>query len=196
MLCALWEGMISGSAQYTAYIDAYEKHNHEVVGFAYGYVRDWELAQDYAAETWERAYRKWHLFKGGNLLGWLRTMMLNIVRRHLEKLATNPEPVPLKEHFEEGMATQVNPGTVQDSGRRLLSVDDNVDLLIANCELDGPIFRALKAMHPQYAEALLYKAQYCDEQVAAQALGITHTAYHVRLHRARLEIRDMLQYVL
>src|SRR5690348_354806 len=49
--------------------------------------RDVDIADDIVQDTLVRALRSEHLFQGGNIRSWLRTILINVNRNRLRSLA-------------------------------------------------------------------------------------------------------------
>jgi RNA polymerase sigma-70 factor, ECF subfamily len=60
--------------------------------------RDVDIADDIVQDTLVRALRSEHLFQGGNIRSWLRTILINLNRNRLRSLARRPPLSPIKEN--------------------------------------------------------------------------------------------------
>lgn len=175
-----------------AYAEAYEHHAHEVVTFAYGYIGDWDKAQDFAAEAWENAYKAWEKFHARpnpNLLGWMRTIVHNLVMNSFRK-KHNPDDVALLLNITDFVDAPDHDGV--EYGRLKLSYEVDIDLILAKVDPQSEYYEALRQLPPNHRNTLIIKIKYEDDKDAARALGVSYRAYRVRLHRARQAILGLL----
>lgn len=175
--------MISGSAAYLAYYDAFALNSHIVQALAGRYAETFEQAQDYASEAWTRAYTAWESFDGGNLLGWMHTIVRNVARGQARR--KRPKQISLD------LVAEDRPLPHEVVER--LSEQTDFDFILEHLEQDGPLCRAYRKLPEQDQEAIRLKIE-CDcDADAAATLGISDVAYRQRLFRARQRIRALLE---
>ena len=64
----------------------YQRHQKSVVHNCYGYLKDWEAAQDVSQEVWIRVMSKLHQFRtGSDFTPWLSSIVHNRSCDHLRK---------------------------------------------------------------------------------------------------------------
>ena len=152
------------------YAQAAERHLDDVYGYLAWFTGDRFVAEDLAAETFERALRLWHRFdpKRGSARTWLcqvaRTVALDHFRSEKrrvrrEELASTPERID--ERFAEGLSADL------ESALRVLSAGER-EVVALRVVLD------------------------VDAPTAARILGISPTNCTTRLNRALRKLEEAL----
>ncbi len=149
------------------------RYEAKVRHVAFGVLRDRELAEDVAQETFLTAYRKAGSYRGeGSVRSWLFRIA---VRRALDELRRRGRraEVPLPE-------SQTAPGELAQPHKGLEAAWD----------LD----RALDALVPEHRAALILKeVEGLTYQEIADSLAWPLGTVATRIHRARLELKAALQ---
>jgi RNA polymerase sigma-70 factor (ECF subfamily) len=96
------------------------KYQDVLLGYAYGILRDWSLAQDAVQEAYLTLVRKWEEYSPeGNLFLWVRQMVrfeaLNLLRSRRRELRV--EEAELVALVEQEMAKRLDAGDVRDVAR-------------------------------------------------------------------------------
>lgn len=160
----------------TAFGKLVERHGLEIYQLAFRLTRDREMAADVAQETWIRAWKGLHSFRGeAAFTTWIYRITVNTAasarrkhgRHQTADLAEAPEPEALESSLPE----------------------HNVD----QAELRGQLSRALHSLPPGLRTVVVMKdVQGWSHQEIADALEISVTAAKVRLHRAHQRLQRRL----
>jgi len=154
----------------TTFAQAAEKHLDDVYGYLVWFTGDRFLAEDLAAETFERALRLWHRFdpRRGSARTWLcqvaRTAALDHFRSE-KRRQRREQLVALPERFEERLAEGLSP-ELEAALRRLTAGEREVIALRVVLEFDA--------------------------RTAASMLGISPTNCTTRLNRALGKLEEAL----
>jgi RNA polymerase sigma-70 factor (ECF subfamily) len=136
--------------------------------YARALVGDRHAADDLVQDTLERAVRKFHLWRPGDLRAWLFSIMHNVFVNQLKARKIRPEV-----EADETLAARVPSA-------------DNMDIL----DLD----RALRALAPEQREVvLLVGLEEMTYAEVSQALGIPIGTVMSRLSRGREKLRRLVE---
>lgn len=131
-------------------------------------------SDDILQEVFLAAWRKAGAFRGnGSLEGWLRRLAVNRCRNHHRARAA----------FARMLGRAASRSKTATVNRPSQEEPDLDELRAALAKLKGPDRAVL---------VLFYLEELSGEQVA-EALGVRLEAVHVRLHRARCRLRELLQ---
>jgi len=149
---------------------AAERHLDDVYGYLAWFTGDRFVAEDLAAETFERALRLWHRFdpKRGSVRTWLCQVARTVALDHLrsERRRTRREELAaVPERYEERLAEGLSP-EVEAAVRRLTAGEREVIALRVVLDLDAA--------------------------TAARVLGISPTNCTTRLNRALRKLEEAL----
>ncbi|MEN4011534.1 MAG: sigma-70 family RNA polymerase sigma factor [Chloroflexota bacterium] len=162
----------------------FEKYADQVYHLALGLLRDADRAEDVVQDTFLAAYRSRQQFEGRSALGtWLYRIAYNAAMDRLRAREHQPIPeedadcdeetAPLPKEFIEWRWTPEELLSDQETRQAL---EDAVARL-------SPALRAV---------FLLRDVEDLSTEETAAILSITPSAVKVRLHRARLELREIL----
>ena len=145
---------------------------------AYGFLRDAAFSEDVAQDAFLRAYRKASSFHfgeaGGSFKRWLYRIAVNRAQDELRRRRRRPEA---------DLAAAPEPGTAPDG----------VEHAAAARERGAQVARALAEIRPEHRQALVLKdVEGMTYAEIAKLLGWPLGTVQVRVHRARLELRDRL----
>jgi len=156
----------NGSAQ--AFHLLYQKYNQHVYRFCYRMLNDKALAEDAFQETFIRVYEKRSSFKGTNFKAWLFTIARNTCLNYLRVKKVTVE-------FDEEYITPVN------DKHRDTAMKDYIEKVIAELPVD-------------LREAVLLRdyEDYTYREIS-EILDIDLSLVKVRIHRARLILKEKLQ---
>jgi RNA polymerase sigma-70 factor (ECF subfamily) len=136
--------------------------------YARALVGDRHAADDLVQDTLERAVRKFHLWRPGDLRAWLFSIMHNVFVNQLKARKIRPEV-----EADETLAARVPSA-------------DNMDII----DLD----RALRALAPEQREVvLLVGLEEMTYAEVSQALGIPIGTVMSRLSRGREKLRRLVE---
>ncbi len=143
-----------------------------------------EDAEEVAQETVFRAFQRLDQLRDiGSLKSWLLQIAVNEARQRLRHRQRHP-CVSLDEEF--GDEAQVMPRQLAD-WREIPSVT------LERKETREHLRRALERLPPHYRQVFLLRdVQHLAEKEAAQVLGVSASTVKMRLHRARLQLREDL----
>lgn len=146
------------------------RYEAKVRRVAFGVVRDHGLAEDVAQETFLTAYRKAGSYRGeGSVRSWLLRIA---VRRGLDELRRRGRKAEVELLDTERAGSEPHRG------------------LEAGWDID----RALAALKPEHRAALILKeVEGMSYQEIAESLGWARGTVATRIHRARLEMRALLE---
>jgi RNA polymerase sigma-70 factor, ECF subfamily len=144
------------------------RYEARVRNFAYGILRDRSLAEDVAQETFLTAYRKAKTFRGeGSFRGWLFRIAAHRAQDEIRRRVRRAE-VDLDGTREKG----------QESG----------------FETGYALSKAFSKVRPEYRTVMLLReVEGLSYQEIAEALEWPLGTVETRIHRARLELRDLLR---
>lgn len=153
---------------------AMREFGDRVMHLAYFYLRDRQLAEDIAQETFIRVYRSWDTFRGDSSLStWIYRIAANLCR---DRLRSKAHSIVLSWTPPEPRETDPDPGdTVVDAAQRR-------EVLEAVLELPD---------HYREVVAFFYYQQLGVNEIA-EMLDESPGTIKSRLHRARSLLRDRL----
>ena len=164
------KALVPGEARDAALERMMETHGGEIVGLCTALLRDRQLAQDAAQETFLRAYRAMDTFRGeraGSEKAWLSRIAVNVCRAmsHRQWFRQMRSSVPLDETL---------PAQTNDEAREL--------------------YAAVLSLGRREREVILMY-YYQDISVAeiASAFGVSDAAIYKRLGGAKRRLRDILE---
>jgi len=160
----------------SAFTELVRHHQHEVFTLAFRLLGNYELAADAAQETFIRAWRALPRFRGDAALStWLHRITVN-TSWTLGRRAQRHSAAALEESI-------------------LLNADHSPspESSAETAELGGRLRNAVAELpDPQRAVVVLKDIYGWSHAEVAKALDISVTAAKVRLHRARLKLKDKL----
>ncbi len=150
---------------------------------AYSILQNAADAEDVAQEAILKAFRGLAQFRGeAKFSTWLTRIVVNEARMRLRRAPMES----LDAMQEEDESAEYRPALMADW--RLLPSE-----LVEQREIRGEIEAGLKQLSPALREVLILRdVQEKNIAETAEALGVTETVVKVRLHRARLKLRDIL----
>lgn len=156
-----------------------ERYETRIRQLAYGYVRRREVAEDVAQDTFLQAYQKLHgLGRPEAFRSWLYRIAVNRCHDELRRLGRQAELPPEEEL--EGELRRVRPPLPGDR-------------LVHARELGRRLSRSLSALPRKQRDPLLLKEvlgmTYAE---IAELLGWPVGTVQIRIHRARLRLREEL----
>lgn len=155
-----------------AFEDVVRRYEARIRNFAYGFVRDRAAAEDIAQETFLAAYRKAKSYRGeGSFRSWLYRIAIRRAQDELRRRRRRLD-VPLEAAGIDARATEPHLG--QEAG--------------------WDVARALGAMKPEHRTALvLREVEGLSYREMAEVLGWSMANVQTRIHRARLELRAIVE---
>lgn len=172
------------SGNQTAYGELVERFSPTVYNLALRMMGDREEAEEVLQETFLSAFKAVDRFEGRSQLGtWLYRIAYNaaLMRLRKRRLPTTSIDAPL--HNEEG----------DELPRQLVDWATLPDDLVLGGELRGILNAAVTALPETLRSVFVLRdIEGLSTAEAAEVLGITETNVKVRLHRARLALRERL----
>ena len=170
------ETLAGNSAAYAELVERYERR---LLGLLWHACGNRELAEDIAQETFARAYRKLDLFSGeSQFYTWLARIGMNL-------LASDRR----KKRFENQVAREGFDVALDSVGG-----DERPDELAAMNETQRCVRQAIAMLDEERRSVLLLRDfDGMDYDAIAEALEIPIGTVRSRLHRARLELKTILQ---
>ncbi len=167
------------SGESSAYAELVDRYQSRLLGLLAHACGDRELAEDMAQETFARAFRKLNLFSGqSQFYTWLARIAMNLLasdqrRKRIENQVT-------REGFEMAM----------DS----VGSEDQPDQLLEQSETQQCVRHAVQMLDEERRSVLLLRDfDGMDYGAIAETLEIPVGTVRSRLHRARLELKTILQ---
>lgn len=164
------------SAAYAALVDRYQKR---LLGLMLHTCNRRELAEDMVQETFARAYQKLHLFSGeSQFYSWLARIAMNLLASHHRKKRIENQ-VP-REGFDVALDTQGDP--------------DGPEELAMQSETQRCVREAIARLDEDRRKVIVLRDfDGLDYDAIAEVLEIPVGTVRSRLHRARLDLKLLLQ---
>ncbi|NND85028.1 MAG: sigma-70 family RNA polymerase sigma factor [Acidimicrobiia bacterium] len=156
-----------------------EEHQHDVYSLALRLTRDPHLAHDIAQEAFIRAWRSLPKFRGDSAFGtWMHRITVNTAWTQRSRAKRH-------QHDEiDGVTPLADPHPLIDP-----------EFVGTNSELRGRLESALARLPIEQRMIVLMKDVYgWSHTEISESLDISVSASKVRLHRAHLRLRDMLEH--
>ena len=173
-----------------AYRELLDRYQRPVFSLVYRMVRDRELAEDLAQETFVKVFNHLDRFNPKyKFSSWIFKIASNLAIDHLRKR----EPVTVSldgsrnaETAEEMESTRI---TVE-------SKDENPEEFLEAKELGQEIERAIGLLRPDYRTAILLRhVEGRAYEEIAEVMGVPLGTVKTFIHRARAELRDTLAHL-
>jgi RNA polymerase sigma-70 factor (ECF subfamily) len=167
-----------------AFAEMVERHSGTVYNLALRLMNDPQEAEEVLQETFISAFRGLDRFEGRSQLGtWLYRIAYNaaLMRLRRRKLPTTSIDEPLVN--EEG----------EELPRQLVDWGARPDQIVLDDELRRALDAAVATLPPTLRSVFVLRdIEGHSTAETAEALGLTETNVKVRLHRARLALREQL----
>lgn len=170
------EVLEGNSAAYAELVDRYQRRLLGLLNHASGCN---ELAEDIAQEAFARAYQKLHLFSGeSQFYTWLARIAMNLLASDRRKKRI--ENQAKREGFDVAMESIGN--------------DTGPDANLQQTEIQSFVRKAVAMLDQERRSVLILRDfDNMDYEAIAQTLEIPVGTVRSRLHRARLELKAILQ---
>jgi len=171
------------SAEQTAFLErAIEQYGKATYNFAYRLTQNEADARDITQEAFIRVYRAWRSFKPGtSFLSWIYRIVTNLYRDELRR-----QKGRYLEEIPEDNAPQ------EFRGERPLAIAPIDDFVEG--QFSEPIAKALEALSPDQRQIVeLADVEECSYQEIAEIVGCSIGTVRSRLHRARGQLRKLVQ---
>lgn len=181
---SILEGLKSSQPQ-RAMAVLFERYADRLYHLALGLLADENAAEDVVQDTFLSAFRNRQQFEGRSSAGtWLYRIAYNLSLDRLRK--KQALPLPEEDGFDEGEAAVPLP-------REFVEWRWLPEELIQNQERRVVLEEAIQSLSPALrAVFLLRDVEELSTEETASVLSISPAAVKVRLHRARLELREKL----
>lgn len=160
-------------------VEQLQVHDNSLRAYAVRTMKDYHLAQDMVQETYFRAIRSQDSFDGGNLGGWLMTILKNVCVNYFRYTNTRPA------------IADATPDTLLEWGLSEPASYDSYNLggVFENEDLD----RAYQLL-PDYQKQVIFLSNKVgmDDQAIADTLGIALATVRTRRGRAMKELRELM----
>ena len=141
-------------------------------------IRHDQDAQDVVQDAYIRAFRGFHLFRGGNSRSWFLTIVRNTAYTFLNRRAAGKSLIPYEE----------------EKHANIISIDDPKHELPTETQRDEYVQRALEALEQlplQFREVIiLYELEGLSYKELASTLGVPVGTVMSRLSRARRRLQE------
>lgn len=167
-----------------AYAEIVERHSGTVYNLALRLMSNPQEAEDILQETFISAFRALDRFEGRSQLGtWLYRIAYNAALMRLRKRRVPTQSLDEPRVTEDG----------EQMPRQFIDWSRLPDELLLTDELHGILEAALRALPASLRSVFVLRdIEGLSTLETAQALGLTETNVKVRLHRARLALREKL----
>ncbi len=169
-----------------AYRELLSTHGGRLLAVSRRLMRNEEDARDCLQEAFLSAFRAIDRFEGKAKLGtWLHRIVVNACLMRLRSQKRRPEELvdPQLPQLDD-YGFRVGPTEMEPEG---------ADELLKRAEVREQVRRAIDRLPETYRTVLILRdIEQLDTAEAAETLGITPGAAKVRLHRARLALRDQI----
>ncbi len=168
------------------FLDLIRPYERSIYLLAYSVLKHEADAEETAQETILKAFQHLgQLRSGGSFKSWLLQIAMNEARMRRRKSRAH-----LYESLDEG-AEETEEGEIMP--RQVADWRDVPSEALEQKELRAQLNRAIYDLPEKYREIFLLRdVQHLTEKEAAEILGISVPAAKIRLHRARLQLREML----
>jgi RNA polymerase sigma-70 factor, ECF subfamily len=158
---------------FAALVERYEARTRRL---AYGFLRDSQSAEDVAQDSFLQAYRRIRSLKQpSSFRSWLFSIVVNRARDELRHRSRYDEVEDLEVPL------------------RAASDDPSEDQIVESRELRGFLRRFIAELPAKYREPLLLKeVEGMTYAEIAELLGMPMGTAQIRIHRARLRLRERL----
>jgi len=166
--------------------ELFEKYADSIYRLALGLLQDTQIAEDVVQETFLAAITHRHQFQGRSKIGtWLYRIAFNASRDRLRKRIE--EPLPEEETSDDDTLHPV------PMPKSIIAWEFSPEELLASREAKLEMQKAIQTL-PASLQAvfLLRDIEELSTEETADALGLSQGAVKVRLHRARLTLRERL----
>jgi len=159
------------------------RHREALHHFAFRYLRDEAAARDVAQETFVRVYFKADKFKPQSLTKtWIYSIALNLCRDHSRKYWKRRSDVSLD-----------LPSTEQHPRLELADPADEPSARAVKTDHVALLHAAIDQLPQKLKEALvLFTLDGKSQKETADILGTSPKAVELRVHQAKLKLRDIL----
>lgn len=163
----------------SAYAALVRRYEHRLLGLLVHACGSRELAEDVTQETFVRAYRKLHLYAGrSSFYTWLCRVAMNLL--HSERRRKRIENQIQRENFDVAMMTSGSSSPVEHQ--------------MEKDELKQCVQQAIAMLDVERRSVLLLRDfEDMDYDQIAETLDIPVGTVRSRLHRARLELKSILE---
>jgi len=166
--------------------ELFERYADSIYRLALGLLQDTQIAEDVVQETFLAAITHRHQFQGRSKIGtWLYRIAFNASRDRLRKRIE--EPLPEEETSDDDTLHPV------PMPKSIIAWEFSPEELLASREAKLEMQKAIQTL-PASLQAvfLLRDIEELSTEETADALGLSQGAVKVRLHRARLTLRERL----
>jgi RNA polymerase sigma-70 factor, ECF subfamily len=173
-----------------AYRELLDRYQRPVFSLVYRLVRDRELAEDLAQETFVKVFN--HLDRYDpkyKFSSWIFKIASNLSIDHLRR--KQPETVSL-----DGSRNARTSDEIEASRISVASEDENPEELLLSKELGEQIEAAIGQLRPEYRTAILLRhVEGRPYEEIAEIMEIPLGTVKTYIHRARTELRELLAHL-
>jgi RNA polymerase sigma-70 factor (ECF subfamily) len=164
------------------------KHQRRAYNIAYRFLAQHEDALEVAQDAFVRAYRNLRRFKGkASFKTWLYKIILNLARNRYRQRVSRGEPMKVSLDNPRQYDDSEAPREIEDT--RLSPMRE-----LGGREIQEQIQRGLMQLAAEHRHVIVLRhIEGLTYDEMAQALQVAEGTVKSRLHRARLELRDVLR---
>lgn len=173
-----------------AYRELLGRYQRPVFSLVYRMVRDRELAEDLAQETFVKVFNNIERYDPKyKFSSWIFKIATNLTIDHIRK--KEPETVSL-----DGSRNARTNEDVEATRITVASDDENPEELLVARELGGEIERAIGALRPEYRTAIVLRhVEGRPYEEIAAIMDVPLGTVKTYIHRARGELRESLAHM-
>jgi RNA polymerase sigma-70 factor (ECF subfamily) len=174
----------------SAYRELLRRFRRPVFSLIYRMVRDRELAEDLAQETFVKAFNHLDTYKPGyKFSSWLFKIANNHTIDHLRRARIQTVSI-------HGSPHAANPEQAERTSIVLESTDESPEEEVLARELGGEIEEAIGRLRPEYRTAILLRhIENRPYEEIAEIMDIPLGTVKTFIHRARGELREHLSHL-
>ena len=173
-----------------AYRELLGRYQRPVFSIIYRMIRDRELAEDLAQETFVRVFNNIDRYDPRyKFSSWIFKIATNLTIDHIRRKSLDTVSI-------DGSRNAVTADQIEATSITLASGDENPEELLLARELGGQIEEAIGKLRPEYRAAILLRhVEGREYQEIADILSLPLGTVKTYIHRGRNELRESLQHL-
>ena len=173
-----------------AYRELLGRYQRPVFSIIYRMVRDRELAEDLAQETFVRVFNNIDRYDPRyKFSSWIFKIATNLTIDHIRRRELDTVSI-------DGSRNAVTPDQIEATSITIASTDENPEELLEARQLGAEIEDAIGKLRPEYRAAILLRhVDGREYQEIAEILSLPLGTVKTYIHRGRNELREQLQHL-
>lgn len=173
-----------------AYRELLGRYQRPVFSIIYRMIRDRELAEDLAQETFVRVFNNIDRYDPRfKFSSWIFKIATNLTIDHIRRKELNTVSI-------DGSRNAVTSDQIEATSITIASTDENPEELLEAKQLGAEIEDAIGKLRPEYRAAILLRhVDGREYQEIAEILSLPLGTVKTYIHRGRNELREQLQHL-